>query len=246
MNNALFKTTQTLRLLKPKAVFSFFSVFAYLHLGAAEKEPVSVANDLVKEMGSGWKLEYHEDFSSSGTGEEPESLFILDGHYSVQEESKGQKYLQLPGTPMGDFGLLFGPRIKDRGLALRFSFFATKKGRRMPSIAAGIGGVRSLRLRLNPAARSLVISHDETILKQVPFVWKDGIWWDVCFQAIPTSQNLTRVKCKLWPKKEEEPKAWFLEEEFKQEYEGGKCALWGVPYASTPILFDDLFIFSYL
>ena len=164
----------------------------------------------------------------------------------MQEESKGQKYLQLPGTPMGDFGLLFGPRIKDRGLALRFSFFATKKGRRMPSIAAGIGGVRSLRLRLNPAARSLVISHDETILKQVPFVWKDGIWWDVCFQATPTSKNLTRVKCKLWPKQEQEPKAWFLEQEFKQEYEGGKCALWGVPYASTPILFDDLFIFSYL
>ena len=246
MNNALLKTIQTLRLVKAKAIFPFFSVFAYLHLGAAEKELVSVANDLVKEMGSGWNLEYHEDFSSSGTGEEPESLFILDGHYSVQEESKGQKYLQLPGTPMGDFGLLFGPRIKDRGLALRFSFFATKKGRRMPSIAAGIGGVRSLRLRLNPAARSLVISHDETILKQVPFVWKDGIWWDVCFQATPTSKNLTRVKCKLWPKKEQEPKVWLLEEEFKQEYEGGKCALWGVPYASTPILFDDLFIFSYL
>ena len=245
MNNVLFKTTQTLRLLKPKAVFSFFSLFTFLHLGAAEKEPVSVANDLVKEMGSAWNLEYHEDFSSSGTGEEPESLFILDGDYSVQEESKGQKYLQLPGTPMGDFGLLFGPRIKDRGLALRFSFFATKKGRRMPSIAAGIGGVRSLRLRLNPAARSLVISHDETILKQIPFVWKDGIWWDVCFQAIPTSKNLTRVKCKLWPKKEEEPKAWLLEEELKQVYEGGKCALWGVPYASTPILFDDLYIFSY-
>ena len=246
MNNALLKTIQTLRLVKAKAIFPFFSVFAYLHLGAAEKELVSVANDLVKEMGSGWNLEYHEDFSSSGTGEEPESLFILDGHYSVQEESKGQKYLQLPGTPMGDFGLLFGPRIKDRGLALRFSFFATQKGRRMPSIAAGIGGVRSLRLRLNPAARSLVISHDETILKQVPFVWKDGIWWDVCFQATPTSKNLTRVKCKLWPKKEQEPKVWLLEEEFKQEYEGGKCALWGVPYASTPILFDDLFIFSYL
>jgi hypothetical protein len=246
MNNALLQTTQTLRSVIQKAFFLLLCLVAYLHLGAAEKEPVSVANDLIKEMGSAWKLEYHENFSGCGIGEEPESLFILDGHYSVQEESKGQKYLQLPGTPMGDFGLLFGPRIKDRGLALRFSFFATKKGRRMPSIAAGIGGVRSLRLRLNPAARSLVISHDETILKQVPFVWKDGIWWDVCFQAIPTSKNLTRVKCKLWPKKEQEPKAWLLEEELKQVYEGGKCALWGVPYASTPILFDDLYIFSYL
>ncbi len=246
MNNVLFKTIRLLRLVKQNTIFSLLCVFACQHLGVAEKEPVSVANNLIKEMGSGWNLEYHEDFSGCRVGEEPESLFILDGHYSVQEESKGQKYLQLPGTPMGDFGLLFGPRIKDRGLALRFSFFATKKGRRMPSIAAGIGGVRSLRLRLNPAARSLVISHDETILKQVPFVWKEGIWWDVCFQTTPTSKNLIRVKCKLWPKQEQEPKAWFLEQEFKQEYEGGKCALWGVPYASTPILFDDLFIFSYL
>ena len=246
MNNILFKTIQTLRLQKLKAVFSLYCVFACLHLSAAEKEPVYVANNLIKEMGSSWKLEFHENFASCGIGQEPDSLFILDGHYSVQEESKGQKYLQLPGTPMGDFGLLFGPRIKDRGLALRFSFFGTQKGRRMPSIAAGIGGVRALRLRLNPAARSLVISHDETILKQVPFVWKDGIWWDVFFQATPSTKGLTLIKCKLWPKQEQEPKAWFLEEEFKHEYEGGKCALWGIPYASTPILFDDLFIFSYL
>ncbi len=127
MNNILFKTIQTLRLQKLKAVFSLYCVFACLHLSAAEKEPVYVANNLIKEMGSGWNLEYHENFSGCRVGEEPESLFILDGHYSVQEESKGQKYLQLPGTPMGDFGLLFGPRIKDRGLALRFSFFFDQK-----------------------------------------------------------------------------------------------------------------------
>lgn len=246
MNNAIYKAFLPVSWVKKKVNFSLLSLLACLDLCASEKESDVFANDLIKEMGSSWKLEFHENFASCGIGQEPDSLFILDGHYSVQEESKGQKYLQLPGTPMGDFGLLFGPRIKDRGLALRFSFFGTQKGRRMPSIAAGIGGVRALRLRLNPAARSLVISHDETILKQVPFVWKDGIWWDVFFQATPSTRGLTLIKCKLWPKQEQEPKAWFLEEEFKHEYEGGKCALWGIPYASTPILFDDLFIFSYL
>ena len=32
----------------------------------------------------------------------------------------------------------------------------------------------------------------------------------------------------------------FYGEEFDIEYMGGKCALWGFPYSSTPILFDDI------
>ena len=30
------------------------------------------------------------------------------------------------GTPMGDFGLLFGPRLRENALELNFSFFASK------------------------------------------------------------------------------------------------------------------------
>jgi hypothetical protein len=35
-----------------------------------------------------------------------------------------------------------------------------------------------------------------------------------------------------------------ISEKFDIQYKGGKCALWGFPYASTPILFDDLTILS--
>ena len=34
---------------------------------------------------------------------------------SVADE-RNNKILTLPGTPMGDFGLLFGPRIREKGL----------------------------------------------------------------------------------------------------------------------------------
>ena len=95
------------------------------------------------------KLEFSEDFSGVDVGAEPENIFILDGEYTVQKE-EDNKCLTLPGTPMGDFGLLFGPREREKPLELNFAFFATKKGRRMPSIAASIGGVRGYRLRLNP------------------------------------------------------------------------------------------------
>ena len=105
-----------------------------------------------------WHIEFSEDFSDVEIGQEPESLFILDGAYTVQKGEKERRCLKLPGTPMGDFGLLFGPREKEKNLELNFSFFASNKGRRMPSIAASIGGIRGYCLRLSPAAKKIVLS----------------------------------------------------------------------------------------
>ena len=191
-----------------------------------------------------WNVEFSEDFAGVDVDAEPESIFILDGEYTVQEGGNN-KCLSLPGSPMGDFGLLFGPREREKPLELSFSFYASKKGRRMPSIAASIGGVRGYKLRLNPAARNLVLSMDEIVFKEVPFSWKGEQWWKVRFQAFTGDTNqTTRLQCKLWPKEQNEPTEWFISEEFDIEYKGGKCALWGFPYSSTPILFDDLVISS--
>jgi hypothetical protein len=192
-----------------------------------------------------WNVEFSENFSEIGIGEEPDSLFILDGAYSVQQGVGGEKNLKLPGAPMGDFGLLFGPREKEKNLELSFCFFASKKGRRMPSIAASIGGIRGYRLRLNPAARNIVLSIDETVLEELPFSWKGDQWWQVRFQAMVADSNQsTRLQFKLWPKQQKEPADWNLSEIFEFKYVGGKCALWGYPYSSMPIFFDDLVIRS--
>ena len=193
-----------------------------------------------------WNLEFSEDFSEINIGDEPESIFILDGAYTVQSVGVNERCLLLPGMPMGDFGILFGPRIKDKSLELSFSFFASRKGRRMPSVAAGIGGVRGYRIRLNPAARKIILSMDETVFKEIPFSWIGDQWWNVRFRASPSydSPGLTSLQFKLWPKIEDEPDKWFLSQEFKVEFAGGKCALWGYPYSSMPILFDDIKIFS--
>ena len=192
-----------------------------------------------------WNVEFSEDFSGVDLDAEPESIFILDGEYTVQKADGNNKCLLLPGSPMGDFGLLFGPREREKPLELSFSFYASKKGRRMPSIAASIGGVRGYKVRLNPAARNLVLSMDEAVFKEVPFSWKGEQWWKVRFQAFTGDTNqTTRLQCKLWPMEQNEPTEWFISEEFDIEYKGGKCALWGFPYSSTPILFDDLVISS--
>ena len=60
-----------------------------------------------------WNVEFSEDFSGVDVDAEPESIFILDGEYTVQEDGNN-KCLSLPGSPMGDFGLLFGPREREK------------------------------------------------------------------------------------------------------------------------------------
>ena len=57
-----------------------------------------------------WNMEFSEDFTGVDVDAEPESIFILDGEYTVQKADGNNKCLSLPGSPMGDFGLLF-----DRG-----------------------------------------------------------------------------------------------------------------------------------
>ena len=230
---------------------NFLITLSCVQNGVKNDSPIEDAkNQIVVETSSNdsnssWVVEFSEDFSKVETGSEPENLFILDGAYMVQVDQNDQKSLTLPGSPMGDFGLLFGPRIREKGLELQFSFFSRKKGRRMPSIAAGIGGVRGFRFRLNPAARNLVLTFDDQTLKEIPFSWIGDQWWSVRFQITPEdSDQSTFVQYKLWPKQEAEPDTWLVSEKFSIQYKGGKCALWGFPYASTPILFDDLTILS--
>ena len=70
-----------------------------------------------------WSVDFEENFSSLELGSEPENLFILDGAYTVSQE-ENDKRLTLPGSPVGDFGLLFGPRVREKNLSLSFSFLA--------------------------------------------------------------------------------------------------------------------------
>ena len=86
-----------------------------VHQSSKNKTPKSPIQSDSLEQGKivaeqAWKLEFSEDFSGVDIGAEPENIFILDGEYTVQKDRGDNKCLTLPGTPMGDFGLLFGPR----------------------------------------------------------------------------------------------------------------------------------------
>lgn len=215
----------------------------FLHGCCTMMEPPPEHNPETQEAEGKWSVEFEENFSSLEVGSEPENLFILDGAYAVSEEGDNRR-LTLPGSPVGDFGLLFGPRVREKSLELSFSFLGTKKGRRLPSLAAGLGGVRSYRFRLNAATKQIILTRQDVEIGKVTYQWESGVWCQVRFQALPGDGENTRIRLKLWKRAEEEPEEWLFDEIDRSTFAGGKCALWGYPYAGTPLHFDDLKIES--
>lgn len=191
-----------------------------------------------------WNVVFETGWSDETAGQEPADLFILDGAFVVTEMD-GNKVLTLPGAPVGDFGFLFGPRVKGKPVELRARILSTRKGRRMPAFAAGLGGVNAYRLRLNAAARKIQLSRGEETLAAVAHVWKSGVWTNLRFRAEPKGEEGAVVSAKVWSADEDEPADWTLVHDDPEPYAGGKCTLWGYPYAGTEILFDDLKVLAF-
>ena len=110
----------------------------------------------------------------------------------------------------------------------------------MPAFAAGLGGVSGFRLRLNPATLNLQLFKGEETMTTVPFAWESGSWTHLRFRAEAKGENATMVSAKTWINGTKEPTKWSLVHEFPKPFVGGKCGLWGLPYASTEIHFDSL------
>lgn len=190
-----------------------------------------------------WSLVFQEEFSNDRIGSEPENLFILDGAFSVGIEEKNL-ILVLPGNPVGEFGFLFGPRLREKSMELQFSFKSENKGRRYPSFAACLGGVRGFRVRLNPAYRKMILYYEDEHLEEVPFTWKSKKWYNMRIQAVrlPTKQSMYKIK--LWQASQNEPLGWHFTYRAEIEFESGKCAVWGYPYSGLSICFDNLNILA--
>jgi hypothetical protein len=45
---------------------------------------------------------------------------------------------------------------------------------------------------------------------------------------------------KVWPAAAAEPEQWSIFHEVLESPGSGKAGVWGIPYAGTPILFDEL------
>ena len=180
---------------------------------------------------------FSNNFEKAEVGKLPEELMVLEGGFSVKEEN-GNKYMELPGTPLETFGVLFGPN-EIHGVAVTARIFGTAKGRRAPSFGIGLNGVGGFKLQMAPGKRVIELYKGEELLTNAPIKWESGSW-TLLQLAVTKAGSEWKIEGKAWKESAKEPAAPTISHVFKEEPISGKASVWGAPYADTPIRFDDL------
>jgi hypothetical protein len=199
-------------------------------------------------MLSGWvfaqagEVRYQNNFEKTEAGKVPDDFLVLDGQFAVKEEG-GNKFLELPGAPLDTFGVLFGPTEKD-GVAASARIFGTGKGRRYPAFAVSLNGVGGYKLQVSPAKKLVELYKGDTVNASVPFEWASGKWTHLKLQVRKTKDGEWKVEGKVWPEGGDEPEAWTISFDEKEEPIAGRAGVWGNPFSNTPIRFDDLKVTS--
>jgi len=188
------------------------------------------------------KLLYENDFEKAVLDKVPDDFLVLDGQFAVKEEGDN-KFLELPGAPLDTFGLLFGPTEKE-DTAVSARIFGTGKGRRYPTFAVGLNGqgTSAYRLQVSPAKKALELFKGDEVKASVPYEWQSGTWARLRLQVRKVKDGQWKVEGKAWTEKE--PSSWLVSFDEREQPVAGKASIWGSPYATTPIRFDDFKVAS--
>ena len=181
---------------------------------------------------------FQNDFTQDPVGKAPPNIMVIAGAFQVQEEA-GQKFLELPGAPLDTFGMLFGP--SQPGGTVQARFYGTKQGRKFPTFGLSLGGVGGYRLQVSAGKKALEIFKRDEALASVPFTWESGEWTTLRLRLRKAEAGWV-VEGKAWAGAAPEPETWTVQLEQKETPPPGRPAIWGSPYAGTPIRFDDLLL----
>jgi hypothetical protein len=183
------------------------------------------------------KILFQNDFEKTELNQVPDGFLVLDGDFAVKE-SDGNKYLELPGSPLDTFGVLFGAST-NAGVCVSARIYGTSKGRRAPSFGVGLNGQAGFKLKVSPNKNALEIFKDDVSVANVPFNWKSGTW-TVFKLEVRAAGDVWKVEGKAWTQTDPEPKDWMISLDEKNAPHSGRPSIWGSPYSGTPIRFDDL------
>ena len=209
----------------------------FLHIGFVAAGLFTAAS-LIQAQGA--KPLFEEGFQSAKVGEVSEAFMVLDGQFVVGEE-EGNRFLELPGAPLESFGVLFGPNESD-GIEVTARIFGTRSGRKFPTFAVGLNGVGGYKVRVAPAKNAIELVKGDDIKASVPFKWTSGQWTQFRLSVRKSGAGV-RIAAKAW-QGTEEPKEPLLQHDESEKLPPGKAGVWGMPFAGTPIRFDDLRIVS--
>ena len=184
---------------------------------------------------------YENNFEKEALDKVPDEFLVLDGGFAVKEEG-GNRFLELPGAPIGEgSGLLFGTTEKEN-VAVSARVLGTAKGRRFPAFGIGLNGqgAGGYKLQVSPGKKLLELYKGETVIASTPYAWESGSWTILRLQVRRVKAREWKAEGKAWKQGAAEPDSWTLSWTESTEPIPGRASIWGTPYATTPIRFDDL------
>lgn len=181
---------------------------------------------------------YTQNFDRLTGDKIPEELVVVDGKFSIKSENDN-KFLELSGIPLDNFGVLFGPDV-DCDVSVSAKFYSESTGKRHPSFAVGLFGISGIKLRVSPGRKAIEVLNGEKIIESAPFEWKEKKWVSVNL-IVKKDKNKDRAFLTegiVWYDGEDEK--YFVKTEFSELPPKGKASVWGIPFSSKPIRFDEL------
>ena len=183
---------------------------------------------------------YQNDFEKEEVGKVPADFMVLDGGFAVKEEG-GNKFLELPGTPLDSFAVQFGP-TESTNISVFARIYGSVKGRRFPTFGVGLDGVAGYKLQAAPAKKAIELLKDQKVLASVPYDWKSAEWLNFRLQVRKTGDSAWKIEGKVWSHGSTEPSAWMITADEKEEPLAGRPSIFGSPFSGTPIWYDDLLV----
>ena len=186
------------------------------------------------------QLLYENNFEKETVGKVPENFLVLDGGFAVKEEA-GNKFLELPGSPLDSYSVQFGP-TESSNIVVSARINSAAKGRRFPTFGVGLNGIAGYRLQLSPAKKLLELYKGDAQKASAPFDWNSGHWLNLRLQIRATNSGEWKVEGKVWNSDNPEPSNWMVTFDEKETPVSGRPSVFGSPFAGTPIQFDDLHV----
>jgi len=180
---------------------------------------------------------FEENFNALPAGGLPKGFLALAGEFSVVVEG-GAHYLELPGSPLDTFGVLFGPASAEP-CTLEGRFFGTKTGRKFPTFGLSLRGAGGYRLQVSPGKGQLEIYKGDDPLLGVPFAWQAGSWTQLKLSFRRQGAGWI-IEGSAWTEGGTAPTEPQIRWEVAIDIAAGRAAIWGSPYSGTPLRFDDL------
>ena len=181
---------------------------------------------------------YTQNFEAAPLDKPPADLMVLSGEFAVKAENKN-KFLELPGSPLDTFGVLFGPP-QQADVSATAKFQSRKQGRKFPTFGVSLNGVAGYRLQINPAKKALELLKGDEVRTHIDFPWESDQWTSLRIQVKRAGEKKWRIEGKAWAASAAEPTAWMIAIEENDEPPSGRAGVWGMPYSGQPIRFDDL------